>query len=107
MGDSGVLRVGILFVVNRRCKWPRASVPARGANDDSSRGDLRPARSPMPAEKAIFATNTLRRRRSALRVLAGRMRGGLGGEGTKRSCRADVETARERRATAGEHAHRR
>lgn len=60
----------MLFVVNRRCSWLRASLAAegpiwlptarrglvrlRGANDDSSRGDRRPLRSPIPVEKAIL-----------------------------------------------------
>jgi len=67
IGESGVLRVGMLLVVNRRCSCPRASLEegpiwaptarrglAREENDDSSRGDLRPLRSPMPDEKAIL-----------------------------------------------------
>jgi hypothetical protein len=67
IGDNGVFRVGMLFVVKRRCRCPRASLLAediwdptvrrglaREANDDSSRGDLRAPRSPMPVEKAIL-----------------------------------------------------
>lgn len=72
MGDNGVLRVGMLFVVKRRCSWPRTSpalwvaawepkvlrkgeVRPRAANDDcSSRGERRPPRSPMPVEKTMF-----------------------------------------------------
>jgi hypothetical protein len=70
MGDKGMCSVGMLFVVKRRGRCPRASlepeaeamwVPtlrnglARAANDDdSSRGDLTAPRSPMLAEKAIL-----------------------------------------------------
>jgi hypothetical protein len=68
IGDRGVLSVGMLFVVKRRCSWPRASLAEDGpiwlptarrglvreAKDGSSRGDRRPLRSPIPAEKAIF-----------------------------------------------------
>ncbi len=72
MGDSGVFKVGMLFVVKRRCSWPRTSpvagaaawepkvlrngeVRPRAANDDcSSRGERRPPRSPILDGKAMF-----------------------------------------------------
>lgn len=71
IGDKGVLTVGMLLVVKRRCSCPRTSlalelaawepkvlrsgeVRPRPANDDcSSRGERRPPRSPMPVEKAM------------------------------------------------------
>jgi hypothetical protein len=71
IGDNGVLTVGMLLVVKRRCSCPRTSlalelvawepkvlrsgeVRPRPVNDDcSSRGERRPPRSPMPVEKAM------------------------------------------------------
>lgn len=87
-----------MLVVNLRCSWPRASLDeepiweptprnglVREAKDESSRGDLRAARSPMPWEKAIFARNTLRRAWSARAGVRSRGCGvGVGGEGSKK-----------------------
>jgi hypothetical protein len=68
IGDRGVFRVGMLFVVKRRWRGPRASWAAPNwapneersgevrpseAKDESSRGERRPLRSPMPVEKAM------------------------------------------------------
>lgn len=107
IGDRGVLRVGILFVVNRRCSWPRLSLAeeapiwlptarrglVREANDDSSRGDRRPLRSPIPVEKAIFFTrNTLQRTSAKIHCASGAVgwagwavRGGFGEAAPARS----------------------
>lgn len=67
IGDNGVFSVGILLVVKRRWRCPRASLAAGDIwlpalrnglvmeeKDESSRGDLSAPRSPMPAEKAIL-----------------------------------------------------
>jgi hypothetical protein len=102
IGDSGVLRVGILLVVNRRCNCPRASFEeeaiwaptarnglATEANDDSSRGDMRPLRSPMPEEKAILVEIHCGLVVSA--HILRRLWCGVGGQGTQKgACRRRI-----------------